>query len=98
MSDYTSIFNKYRTSEDIPFQMINRRIIFPDDKTLEIYGKMYMSSDTPWTILSYKLYDSINYWWVLSSLNKSSIFYAEDGEEIYYIKPEYINLILTALN
>lgn len=98
MKNYTSIFSRYLTNENIPFYLTNRRIVFPDDMTLEIYGKIYVSADTPWTILSYTLYNTIDYWWIIASLNKSSIFYAEDGKEIYYVKPEYLNLILNSIH
>lgn len=97
MKNYTSIFSHYKTSENIPFLLTNRRIVFPDDMTLDLYGKTYVSADTPWTILSYTLYNTIDYWWILCSLNKSFIFYAEDGKEIYYVKPEYLDLILNSI-
>lgn len=47
MNDYKDIFKVYRTTENIPFLMLNRRIVFPDDKTLDIYGRKYIASDTP---------------------------------------------------
>ena len=94
MKTYENIFNQYLTKEEIPFYLLNKRIIFPDDKTLDIYGSMYITTDTPWTNLSFQIYDTIDYWWILCSINPSSVFYAKEGELVYYIKPEYINFIL----
>ena len=95
--DYTKIFRTYRTKENIPFYLLNKRVEFPSDKSLYIYDSTLIDTNTPWTILSYKIYNTIDYWWVLCSINPSSIFYAEAGTYVYYIKPEYINLILSYL-
>lgn len=88
--DYQSLFNLYFTSEGIPFSLKNRSIAFPDDMTNPIYEKKYISINTPWTVLSHNLYGTIDFWWVLSMLNKSSIFYAEEGSEIYIISKKYL--------
>ena len=94
MKDYENIFNKYLSKEGIPFYLLNKRIVFPEDKNTEIYDSIYIAADTPWTTLSYQLYDTIDYWWILCSINPASIFYAHEGETIYFVKPEYINFIL----
>lgn len=95
--DYSKIFNTYKTSENIPFLLLNRSVAFPEDRTLDLYDSVFVSSDTPWTILSYKIYGTIEYWWILCSLNKSSIFYAPEGDTICYVKPEYIELVLNTI-
>jgi hypothetical protein len=95
--NYTEIFNKYRTKEGKLFYLLNRSVSFPEDKTLAIYDTKVITENTPWTILSYNIYDKIDFWWILCSINKSSLFYAKDGDIIYYIKPEYISLILNSL-
>ena len=95
--NYTEIFNKYRTKEGKLFYLLNRSVSFPEDKTLAIYDTKIITENTPWTILSYNIYDKIDFWWILCSINKSSLFYAKDGDIIYYIKPEYISLILNSL-
>lgn len=90
---YTEIFRTYKTKEGQLFHLLNKRINFPDNKNLEIYDSLEITANTPWTILSYNLYKSIEYWWILTSINPSSIFYAKEGEIIYYIKPEYLKLV-----
>ena len=95
--DYSSLFNTYFTSEGIPFTLKNRSIAFPEDITNPIYGIKYIAENTPWTILSYNIYGVIDYWWVLCSLNQSQIFYAEEGSEVRYILPEYIQDVVAAI-
>lgn len=98
MKSYTDIFNLYTTKEGKEFWMTNKRVEFPSDKTLYIYDTLTVTDDTPWTILSYNLYDTINYWWVLGLLNKTNAFYAPEGQEIIYIKKEYLEDILNIID
>jgi hypothetical protein len=94
MPEYQSIFKTYNTSENIPFKMFNKRVIFPEDKSLPLYGIKFVAANTPWTILSYQIYGSINYWWILNSLNaENNMYYAQEGTSVFYIKPEYIAYI-----
>lgn len=95
--DYSEIFNAYTTTEGIYFTLKNRRIHFPADKTLPIYGKLYVGTNTAWTILSYNIYNTIDYWWLLCSLNDNKVFYAPANSEILYIKPAYLEEILDAI-
>lgn len=92
--NYTQIFNEYLTSEGVPFYLLSKSVLFPQDDSLEIYDYVYSDEDMPWTIMSYKLYNSINYWWVLSSLNPQYKFYAKRGEIIKIIKPESLSAVL----
>ena len=95
--DYSSLFYQYYTTEGIPFTLKNRSIAFPEDANNPIYGIKYIAENTPWTILSYTLYGVVDYWWILCSLNQSQIFYAEEGSEIRYILPEYLDDIVATI-
>lgn len=97
MSDYTKIFHVYTTSENIPFYMLNRRIVFPEGLSSPIYDIKYINTNMPWTILSYQIYNTIDYWWILCSLNKNTLYYAKEGSTIRYVKPEYISEIINNL-
>lgn len=97
MKDYTKFFNTYYTNEGQPFKMINKRVVFPLDNSLDIYEVYYNQDDTPWTVLSYMLYGDISYWWVLSLLNKSMVFYAKRGEELQIIRPEKLKEVLSKI-
>ena len=94
---YNDLFNLYYSKEEIPFTLKNRSVAFPEDKTNPIYENKFISIDTPWTVLSHNIYGTIDYWWVLSSLNKSQIFYAEEGTEITIIKQQYIEDIVSTI-
>jgi hypothetical protein len=97
MADYTSIFTEYKTTEGVPFRIFNRRLVFPSDRTHYIYNQHLVTTDVTWTVLSYKIYGTIEYWWILCSLNEENMYYAREGQTITYIKPEYIPSILNML-
>lgn len=93
MKSLTSIFNNYRTSEGVPFYLLSKSVSFPSNND-DIYGYMYVAENIPWTILSYQLYDTIDYWWVLSNLNSNSPFYAKKETNVKYIDKETLENIL----
>lgn len=96
--NYDRIFNEYDTSDGVPFYFLGKSITFPQDKSLEIYDYRFAEDDIAWTILSYKLYGSIDYWWVLSSLNPKMKFFAVKGNVIRYIKPSMLQTVLKYIN
>lgn len=96
--NYHEIFNKY-SQGDIRFFLLNKSIIFPDDKTLDIYGRKYVQGDTAWTVLSYEIYGTIDYWWILCAVNNADdgIFYAPAGKYAYYIKKERLQEVFNTI-
>lgn len=97
MASYKDIFNDYKTAEGIPFKLFNKRIVFPEDKSLNIYSAVNITTDTPWTILSYQIYGSIEYWWILCALNEHNMYYAREGSSVTYVKKEYLQAILNSI-
>lgn len=94
---YNQLFYRYTTSEGIPFTLKNRSVNFPEDPSNPIYQIKYISTDTPWTILSNTIYGTIDYWWVLCLLNQSDVFYAKESSEIRVIDPDYIEDIIATI-
>lgn len=92
--DYSSIFTKYKTIEGLDFNLLMSKINLPQDMSLDFYEKKYITVDTPWTIISYQLYDTINLWWILCLLNQSQVMYAQSETEIYIINKNYISDII----
>lgn len=100
ITNFSDIFNIYQEG-DIDFYLLNKAIIFPDDKQLDIYKKVFVPEDIAWTVLSYKLYGSIEYWWVLCAINRkgfnqgrSNIFCATAGSYCYYIDKDTLKVLL----
>lgn len=94
MRDISNIFNVYKTKEEIPFYLLSKSVSFPTDNE-DIYKYVYISENTPWTILSWQIYGTIDYWWVLCSLNKDAPFYAKKETNVKYIPYNTLEKILT---
>lgn len=97
MDNYENIFHTYATTEGIPFNLLSRAVRMPSDMTLDIYSTKFINANTPWTILSYMIYGTIDNWWMLNLLNPSMPFYAIEGNKIYYVKPKYVDIVKKAI-
>lgn len=56
--------------------------------------------DIPWVILSYRIYGSLNLWWLLCLVNniQDATKNPELGTKIKAIKPQYVNAIIGQIN
>lgn len=105
MLKYNEIFNTY-SLDGCAFKLLDRSVTFPDNRNLDIYSSIYVAEDTPWTILSYRVYGTIEYWWVLSSLNRgtgkpgeerSFVFHAPAGTQCHFVKKEKLKDLLNII-
>lgn len=98
---YENIFNvNIKANNDSFFYFYNilNKIHIPENLTSEVYDVTTMTRDMSWTSLSYKLYGTINLWWVIVLVNKPKyIFKAKSGEEYKFIKQEYVSSILSRI-
>lgn len=98
--NYSNIFNLYKKN-GISFYNILKKIQLPEDKTIDLYKKYIVPYKMPWIFVSELIYDDYTYYWLILLANfdkKLNPFYANAGEEIFIIKPEYLNLVISAIN
>jgi nucleoid-associated protein YgaU len=72
--DFSNYFNKaYDSDSDAFFNVINRSIFFktPGDKTelADVYKPYIVLSGDTWTLISYKMYNTVNLWWLICKFN-----------------------------
>jgi len=96
---YENIFKVYTTEKDRDnayyFYNIINKVILPSIIDQELLGVIDLNTKLPWTTLSYKIYGTINLWWLIYLINKpKNIFYADPGIQYKYILPEYIDAVL----
>lgn len=94
--DYSEIFNRYQTDDNVPYFNILKKVQLPEDKLSELYQKFIVPHNMPWVTLSYYVYNDLKKYWVflLSNTDKKlNPLYAKAGETIYIIKPKYIELV-----
>ena len=88
-------------NKDKSFYFYNtlEKVVFPDFINTEVFDIKTLDTDTSWTNLSYKIYQTISLWWVIFLLdNPTYVFKAKAGRTYKFIKPEYISNVLTKLN
>jgi hypothetical protein len=80
------------------FYNLLNKVIFPDNLDSSLFSEAVVTTDTPWTTLSFKLYGTINLWWVLYLVNKPKyIFLAKGGTIVKYIRPQSMGTILRSI-
>lgn len=101
IQNYERIFKVFEQSvndKNFYFYNILKRIDFPeiDSQYIEYYN---VQSKLALTILSYKIYQDIESWWILYLLNKDKFlgapFYVEGGTQIKYISDSVRTAIYT---
>ncbi|MDB4396159.1 hypothetical protein N9Z65_00940 [bacterium] len=93
---YENIFNvNLVDGSNIYFYNLLNKVIFPEDISSTYTDEITLTSDRPWTMLSFQLYGTINLWWTVYLLNKPDyIFKAQANTTYKYIKPDYITNVL----
>lgn len=75
------------------------KVSIPEDIDSNIIDTITLNYDTAWTTLSYKVYNTIELWWLIVLINKPKyIFMAKGGTEYTIIKPSAVRDILIQIN
>ena len=96
---YENIFKVFKVLKDKDnsyyFYNINNKVMLPENLDDNVYSTIAISRNTAWTTLSYKLYGTIDLWWLIFLINKpKDIFLARSGETYKYIKIDYLNDVI----
>lgn len=97
---YENIFKVFKILKDKDnsyyFYNINNKVMVPVNLDDNVYSTIAISRNTAWTTLSYRLYGTIDLWWLIFLINKpKDIFLARSGETYKYIKIDYLDDILS---
>lgn len=97
---YENIFKVFKLLKDSDnsyyFYNINNKVMIPDNLDDSVYNTIAISCNTAWTTLSYRLYGTMDLWWLIFIVNRpKDIFLARSGETYKYIKPSYIDAVLS---
>lgn len=93
---YENIFKVYFNEDNLPFYNLNRSISFPNNLDPSLYSVVIYDTPTHWPIVSYRLYQTIYLWWMITEVNniQNPFILPEPGTPIRYIKPEYVQYVL----
>lgn len=100
ITDYERIFKIFTDENDkkiFYFYNILKKISLPDNINSEYLQYYRVDSNLPLTTISYKIYNNIKLWWLISLLNRkeigSNIFVIPGGTQLKYIKTEYLPVV-----
>lgn len=93
---YENIFKIYYDEDGYPFYNLNKSIVFPQNLDPSLYNLAVYDAPLHWPILSYKLYQTIYLWWMITEVNniRNPFILPEIGTTLRYIKPEYVQFVL----
>lgn len=101
---YENIFSVHTVDNNdkkFYYYNITNKIQLPETIDKIFLNSIVFDTTIPLTIASYKIYGTQFLWYVLYMLNTNTStprFFAEAGEELLFIKPEYLNNIISTLN
>jgi len=98
ISRYERIFKLHTAAPELPipndkqfyFYNILNKLEFPTNIESSLLSSYNVKSREAFTAISYKLYNTIDNWWIIWYLNKDQLhrkFYAEGGQELTYLLP-----------
>jgi hypothetical protein len=99
---YENIFDVYQTNDDSKYyyynlsKRVNLEIGSIDPEFLDYY---ICNGEQPLTTISYRVYNTIDLWWLIVSLNQlNPVQNVPAGTALAFIKPEYIDNVLQIVN
>ena len=95
---YENIFNVNLIEDNnVYFYNLLNKVIFPDSISDEFTDEITLTSDKPWTMLSFQLYGTINLWWTVYLLNKPDYIFKAQANTYKFIKSKYITSVLNKI-
>lgn len=99
---YENIFDVYQTSDGKNYyyynlsKRVNLEIGNIDSEFLDYY---ICNGEQPLTTISYRVYGTIDLWWLIVSLNQlNPVQNVPAGTALAFIKPDYIESVLQVVN
>jgi len=97
---YENFFNIYNDEESsMRFYNLLRNInIFPSENS-QLEGEYSIDYNDTWVSISYKIYATMELWWLLCSYNQiiNPIKMPEAGTKIKFLQPDYVYVILNEI-
>jgi hypothetical protein len=96
---YENLFKLYQTTDGQYFYNILSTASFPDNLDKNIFYDLTVNEKTPWPLISYGAYGTIELWWLIAIINGiQNPFELPSNQSIKILKPQYIRQVITQLN
>jgi len=95
---YENIFKMYKTGEYKTYNIL-QAVHLPDDIAPEMYELENVPPNMPLTVLSYRVYNTMDLWWLICIANNidDPTQFIKPGVAIKIIKPEFVSSIITLI-
>ena len=101
---YENLFNVYKFVNDgkeFYYYNITNKLNIPQQVDKNTLLSTTFDATIPLPLASYKIYGTTDLWYILYILNTNTSkprFFVNAGEEIVYLKPEFINNLVSSIN
>lgn len=95
-----NLFNVYNNGEQYFYNLIGT-VNIPENLDPSTYINYIVPSDyMPWTLISYKSYNTTDLWWLICSVNniQNPIQFPKAGTTLKILTPDYVTAILQTIN
>jgi hypothetical protein len=92
---YESIFKLYRDGTHYTYNIL-QQVSIPDDIDPLMVQEITITSEMPYSVLSYNVYGSIQQWWLICLVNNidDPTKMLPTGTKIKVIKPQFVGQVL----
>lgn len=96
---YENIFKLYKTDNQQYYYNLLQSIYLPENIDDNYVFYQQINNKTPWTIISFNAYKTIDLWWLICLANKiyNPIKFPEAGSVVKVVKPQYVSTILNEI-
>lgn len=97
--NYENIFNVYTDEEDRYFYNLLQTVVIPSNLPENFYDNYVITYGDTWPFISYKIYNTPNLWWLITSVNNidNPTIQPEISTQIKVLKTRYASLILSQI-
>lgn len=95
-----NLFNIYNDNKNYFYNLIGT-VSIPEDLDPITYTTYTVPSDyMPWTLISYRLYNTTELWWLICSVNniKNPVQFPKGGTVLKVLTPDYVSAIVQQMN
>lgn len=95
---YENIFKVYRADDKYAFNIL-KTVNIDGDLDPRLFDLVRVAGKQSWPQISFKIYGSINLWWLICCANKimNPVVNPKPGLVIRVVKPRYVETVLTQI-
>lgn len=95
-----NLFNVYNDGANYFYNLIGT-VNIPQNLNTSTYANYTVVTDNmPWTLISYKVYNTMDLWWLICSTNniQNPLEFPKAGTVLKVLTPEYVSAIVQQIN